>query len=43
MRVTLTCLHYPPEPTGNARYSGGLAEGLARRGVEVHVVAGLPR
>jgi colanic acid biosynthesis glycosyl transferase WcaI len=42
MRVTLICLHYPPEPSGNAPYSGGLAEGLARRGVEVHVVTGLP-
>ena len=42
MRATLICLHYPPEPSGNAPYSGALAEGLAERGVGVHVVTGLP-
>jgi colanic acid biosynthesis glycosyl transferase WcaI len=42
MRVTLICLHYPPEPTGNAPYSGALAEGLAQRGASVQVVTGLP-
>ena len=42
MRATLICLHYPPEPSGNAPYSGALAEGLAERGVDVHVVTGLP-
>jgi colanic acid biosynthesis glycosyl transferase WcaI len=42
MRVTLICLHYPPEPTGNAPYSGALAEELARRGASVQVVTGLP-
>ena len=40
MRVTLICLHYPPEPTGNAPYSGALAEGLTRRGASVQVVTG---
>ena len=38
----LICLNYPPEPSGNAPYSGALAEGLAERGVGVHVVTGLP-
>ena len=42
MRVTLVCLHYPPEHSGNAVYSGGLAEALAQRGVSVNVVTGLP-
>ena len=42
MRVALVCLNYPPEPTGIAVYSGGLAEGLAARDVEVQVVTGLP-
>ena len=42
MRATLICLHYPPEPSGNAPYTGALAEGLAERGVDVHVITGLP-
>jgi colanic acid biosynthesis glycosyl transferase WcaI len=42
MRATLICLHYPPEPSGNAPYSGALAEGLAARGVALQVVTGLP-
>jgi colanic acid biosynthesis glycosyl transferase WcaI len=42
MRVTVICLHYPPEPSGNAPYSGALAEGLAERGVSVQVITGLP-
>ena len=42
MRVTMICLNYPPEPTGIAVYSGGLAHGLAERGVDVRVVTGLP-
>jgi putative colanic acid biosynthesis glycosyltransferase WcaI len=42
MRATLICLHYPPEPSGNAPYSGALAEGLAARGMDVQVVTGLP-
>lgn len=41
-RVTLVCLNFPPEPTGIAPYSGGLAEGLADLGWEVDVVAGMP-
>jgi colanic acid biosynthesis glycosyl transferase WcaI len=42
VRVTLVCLNYPPEPTGIAVYSGGLATGLAEREVDVQVVTGLP-
>jgi colanic acid biosynthesis glycosyl transferase WcaI len=42
MRATLICLHYPPEPSGNAPYSGALAEGLVKRGVSVQVITGLP-
>ena len=42
MRATLICLHYPPEPSGNAPYSGALAEGLVARGMDVQVVTGLP-
>jgi len=42
VRVTMICLNYPPEPTGIAVYSGGLAHGLAERGVDVRVVTGLP-
>ncbi len=42
MRVTLVGLNYPPEPTGIAVYSGGLATGLAERGMDVEVVTGLP-
>jgi len=42
MRVALVCLNYPPEPTGIAVYSGGLANGLAERGMDVQVVTGLP-
>lgn len=29
--VSILSLHYPPEPTGNAPYTGALAAGLARR------------
>jgi len=35
-------MHYAPEPTGNAPYTTGLAEGLARRGHDVHVIASHP-
>lgn len=42
MRVTLVGLNYPPEPTGIAIYSGGLAEGLADLGWDVRVITGLP-
>jgi putative colanic acid biosynthesis glycosyltransferase WcaI len=42
MWVTLVCLNYPPEPTGIAPYTGGLAHGLAERGAAVRVVTGLP-
>jgi len=42
VRVTLISLNYPPEPTGIALYSGGLADGLAKRRHDVRVVSGLP-
>jgi colanic acid biosynthesis glycosyl transferase WcaI len=42
VKVALVGLNYPPEPTGIAVYSGGLAAGLAERGVDVQVVTGLP-
>lgn len=35
-------INYWPEETGNAPYTTGLAEHLARLGDEVHVVAGMP-
>lgn len=42
LRVTIVGLHYRPEPTGNAPYTSGLAEGLAARGREVNVVTAFP-
>lgn len=42
IRVTILGLHYSPEPSGNAPYTAGLAEGLARRGHAVTVVTGYP-
>jgi len=41
-RVSILSTHFPPEPTGNAPYAGALAEGLARRGFEVRVLAAHP-
>jgi glycosyltransferase involved in cell wall biosynthesis len=35
-------LNYAPEPTGIARYTTGMAEGLAERGHTVRVIAGYP-
>lgn len=34
-RVSILSLHYPPEETGNAPYTGGLATGLSARAHEV--------
>ena len=41
-RVTIVGLHYWPEPTGNAPYTSGLAEGLVAIGRQVHVVTAFP-
>lgn len=40
--VSIMSLHYPPEETGNAPYSGGLARGLALRGYRVVANVGHP-
>lgn len=40
--ICILSLHYPPEPTGNAPYSGGLAAGLAAAGRRVTVHAAHP-
>lgn len=40
--ITIIGLNYAPEPTGIARYTSGLAEGLAARGDSVTVVTGFP-
>lgn len=37
MRVVLTAIRYPPSPGGAESHVGALAEGLARRGVDVVV------
>ncbi len=42
MKLTIIGLNYAPEPTGIAVYTAGLAEGLARRGVEVQAITGYP-
>jgi len=41
-RVLIVGLNYVPEPTGIAPYTTGLAEGLARDGAPVRVIAGFP-
>jgi glycosyltransferase involved in cell wall biosynthesis len=41
-RVTIQAINYPPEPTGNAPYSGALARGLADRGFDVDVITAHP-
>jgi glycosyltransferase involved in cell wall biosynthesis len=41
-KVQLFCVNYPPETTGIAPYTGGLATGLARSGFIVHVVTAQP-
>ncbi|WP_036291180.1 glycosyltransferase family 4 protein [Microbacterium sp. MRS-1] len=40
--VSILSLHYPPEPTGNAPYTGSLAAELAARGVRVVAHVGQP-
>lgn len=40
--VSIFSLHYPPEPTGNAPYSGALAVGLATAGYQVTAHVGFP-
>lgn len=42
MRITILGLNYSPEPTGNAPYTSGLAEGLRDAGHKVHVITGYP-
>jgi colanic acid biosynthesis glycosyl transferase WcaI len=41
-RVTILGLNYAPEPTGNAPYTTGLAEHLARSGNDVTALVGFP-
>lgn len=41
-RVQIISTYYAPETTGNAPYATGLAEGLARDGYAVSVLAGAP-
>jgi len=42
LRVTILGGHYAPEPTGNAPYTAGLAQGLAARGHDVRVITTHP-
>lgn len=42
LRITIVGLNYAPEPTGNAPYTAGLAEGLAAAGHSVQVITGYP-
>jgi colanic acid biosynthesis glycosyl transferase WcaI len=42
LRITILGLNYSPEPTGNAPYTSGLAEGLSEAGHCVRVVTGYP-
>ena len=42
MRVLIISLNYAPELTGIGKYSGEMAAWLAKRGHEVHVLAGPP-
>lgn len=41
-RVTILSLHYPPEPTGNAPYTGAFARGLKDRDIPVCVLTAHP-
>ncbi|MFE4727231.1 glycosyltransferase family 4 protein [Microbacterium sp. NPDC056736] len=41
-RITLLSLHFPPEATGNAPYSGGLARALQQQGFSVTAITGQP-
>ena len=42
LEICIFSLHYPPEPTGNAPYSGALATGLAAAGYQVTPMWGTP-
>lgn len=42
MRITILGLNYPPETTGIAPYTAGLAEGLHQKGHRVTVLTGVP-
>ena len=42
LRIAILGLNYAPEEIGIARYSHGMAEGLALRGLAVEMVAGAP-
>ncbi|CAN7327401.1 glycosyltransferase family 4 protein [Knoellia sp. LjRoot47] len=42
LRILIHGLNYAPEPTGIARYTAGMASGLAERGHNVRVVTGYP-
>lgn len=41
-RVSILSLHFPPEPTGNAPYTGALASGLRERGMLVRALTAHP-
>lgn len=42
MKLLILGLNHAPEPVGIGPYTTGLAQGLARRGHDVHVLAGKP-
>lgn len=42
LKVLIQSLNYAPELTATGRYTGEMAEWLAARGHDVHVIAGLP-
>jgi colanic acid biosynthesis glycosyl transferase WcaI len=41
-KVLIAGLHYAPEPSGNAPYTSGLAEGLKKSNILVRVLTGVP-
>jgi glycosyltransferase involved in cell wall biosynthesis len=41
-KIQLFCINYPPEKTGIAPYTGGLAKGLAKAGYDIRVVTTQP-
>jgi colanic acid biosynthesis glycosyl transferase WcaI len=42
MRILIHCLNFSPEPTGVGKYVGEMADWLALRGHEIHVVTSAP-
>jgi colanic acid biosynthesis glycosyl transferase WcaI len=42
MRILIHCLNFSPEPTGVGKYVGEMADWLALRGHEIHVVTAPP-